>query len=143
MQEDSYKGNKAVGFFFFFFAFFCFIYYRILNIVPCAMQQDFVFYPSSLYNSLHLLTPNSQSIPPLHTQIISFISDFTSTIPEAGILWDKISEDGKIRDSTQRFYFQPSYHLSAKLKEIQIYLQMAFKTILSMERSTQIMIIIN
>ena len=36
-------------------------YYGILNIVPCTVQQDDAVY--SLYNSLHLLIPNSQSIP--------------------------------------------------------------------------------
>ena len=30
---------------------------------PSAIQQDLVGYPSSLYNSLHLLTPASQSFP--------------------------------------------------------------------------------
>ena len=36
------------------------VYYRILNILPCAIQQDFAVYPSYIYNSLHLLiqTPN-------------------------------------------------------------------------------------
>ena len=37
------------------------VFCRILNIVPCAVQEDLVH---SLYNSLHLLTLNSQSIPP-------------------------------------------------------------------------------
>ena len=35
------------------------VYQRILNIIPCAIQPDLVVY--SIYNSLHLLTPNSQS----------------------------------------------------------------------------------
>ena len=44
------------------------IYHRILNIVPCAIQQDLVIYPfyclSILYiHSLHLLIPTSYSIP--------------------------------------------------------------------------------
>ena len=36
---------------------------RILNIVLCSIQYAFVVYPSSVYSSLHLLIPNSQSIP--------------------------------------------------------------------------------
>ena len=32
------------------------VYHKMLNIVPCAIQQDFVIY--SIYNSLHLLIPN-------------------------------------------------------------------------------------
>ena len=37
--------------------------HRILNIVPCAIQWDFVVY-RSVFNSLHLLIPSSQSFPP-------------------------------------------------------------------------------
>ena len=46
--------------------FFIMVYHRILNIVPCAVQQDLV-YPSYVCNSLHLLIPNSQpfTFPPL------------------------------------------------------------------------------
>ena len=39
------------------------VYRRILNIVPCAIQKDLVSY-HSIYNSLYLLAPNSQSNPP-------------------------------------------------------------------------------
>ena len=39
------------------------VYHRILNIVPCATQQNLVVHPA-LYDSLHLLTWNSQSLPP-------------------------------------------------------------------------------
>ena len=47
----------------FFIFFSIMVYHRILNIVPCAIQQDLVGYPTNkaLYNSLHLLTPASQS----------------------------------------------------------------------------------
>ena len=38
------------------------VYYRILNIVPYALQSDLLF-THSVYNSLHLLIPNFQSIP--------------------------------------------------------------------------------
>ena len=38
------------------------VYRRILNIVSRAVQEDLIAH--SLYNSLHLLTLNSQSIPP-------------------------------------------------------------------------------
>ena len=52
----------------FFFVFFSImVYHRILNIVPCAIQSDTVVYPSYIHNSLHLLVPNAQSFPPLHT----------------------------------------------------------------------------
>ena len=39
------------------------VYHKILNIVSCAVQKDFVVYPL-YFNSLDLLTPNSHSIPP-------------------------------------------------------------------------------
>ena len=38
------------------------LYHRILNIIACAIQDDLVVY--SIYNSLHLLIPDSQCIPP-------------------------------------------------------------------------------
>ena len=37
-------------------------HHKWLDIVPCATQQDLIAYPSKCC-SLHLLTPNSQSIP--------------------------------------------------------------------------------
>ena len=59
-QSDS----VIIYIYFFFFKFFpIMVYHRILSIAPCAIQQDLVVYP------LHLLIPNSQSIPlpyPLH-----------------------------------------------------------------------------
>ena len=39
------------------------VYYRILTIVPCAIQLDFIVYPFCS-NTLHLLISNSQSNPP-------------------------------------------------------------------------------
>ena len=41
--------------------------YRILNIVPCTIQQELVFI-HLIYNSLHLLTPTSQPLPPSQQQ---------------------------------------------------------------------------
>ena len=38
------------------------VYYRVLDIVPC---DRILLFTHSLYNSLLLLVPNSQSIPPL------------------------------------------------------------------------------
>ena len=38
------------------------VYYRMLNIVPWAAQED--LFTHSLCDSLHLLIPNSQCIPP-------------------------------------------------------------------------------
>ena len=47
-----------------FFIFFSIIvYHRILNIVPCAACRILLFL-HPMYNSLHLLIPNSQSNPP-------------------------------------------------------------------------------
>ena len=51
----------------FFFIFFSItIYPRILNIVPCAIQRTSLFI-QSMCNSLHLLTPDMQSISSTHT----------------------------------------------------------------------------
>ena len=48
----------------FFLIFFSFmVYHKILNIFPCAIQQDLVVIHST-YNSMYLLISNSQSIPP-------------------------------------------------------------------------------
>ena len=38
-------------------------YHRILNTFPVLYNRTFLFI-HSIYNSLHLLTPNSRSIPP-------------------------------------------------------------------------------
>ena len=48
---------------FFFIFFSIMVYPRILNIAPCAIQEDLVVYPISIYKSLPLLIPNSWSIP--------------------------------------------------------------------------------
>ena len=47
---------------FFFILYAIMVCYRLWNTIPCAMQQDLVIH--SLYNSLHLLTSDSQSTPP-------------------------------------------------------------------------------
>ena len=39
------------------------VYYRILNIVPCAISRTLVFLHPT-HNSLHLLIPNGQCFPP-------------------------------------------------------------------------------
>ena len=50
----------------FFFVFFSvMVYYKILNIVPCAIQQIMLFI-HSVYNILHLQTSKSHFIPPFH-----------------------------------------------------------------------------
>ena len=52
----------------FLFIFFSILFYlRILNAVPYTIQWDLVLYPFSIYNTLCLLIPNSQSFPPLLT----------------------------------------------------------------------------
>ena len=48
---------------FFFIFFSVVVYYRIVNLVPCTIKLDLFIHAKC--NSLHLLTPNSQSIPPL------------------------------------------------------------------------------
>ena len=48
---------------FFFIFFSIMVYPRRLDIVPCAIELNLVFIHSKC-NILHLLTPNSQSIPP-------------------------------------------------------------------------------
>ena len=58
-QSDSVTHIQT---FFFLTFFFITVYHGILNIVPCALQQDLVIHPSFI--SLHLLIPNSQSFPP-------------------------------------------------------------------------------
>ena len=57
------QSDSVTHIYIFLFVFFSImVYHRILSTVPCAIQQDLVVYPS--YTSLHLLIPNSQSIPP-------------------------------------------------------------------------------
>ena len=41
------------------------VYYRILNMVSCAIQEDLVVY-HSVYNSLHLVTLKSNSLSLLY-----------------------------------------------------------------------------
>lgn len=48
----------------FFIFFSIMVDHRILNIVPYATSGT-LFFIHSMYNSLHLLTPNFQSFPPL------------------------------------------------------------------------------
>ena len=42
------------------------VYHRILNMVPCAIQLDLIdkLFFHSVYNSLHLVTPNPHFSPP-------------------------------------------------------------------------------
>ena len=40
------------------------VYHRISNIVPCAIYSRTLLFIHSICNSLRLLTPNSQSVPP-------------------------------------------------------------------------------
>ena len=47
----------------FFIFFSIMVYHRILPIVPCASCSTLLF-AHPMYNSLHLLIPNSQSLPP-------------------------------------------------------------------------------
>ena len=53
--------------------------HRILNIVPCAIQWDFVVY-RSVFNSLHLLIPSSQSVPPCPSLPLASTSLFSLCI---------------------------------------------------------------
>ena len=50
------------------------IYHRILNIIPWLYSRTLLFI-CSIYNSLHLKIPNSQSTPPLALQTVSLWSN--------------------------------------------------------------------
>ena len=55
------------------------VYPRRLNIVPCAVQMPlFIIHP--IYNSLHLLTLNSQSVPLLFPSLLATTSLFSMTV---------------------------------------------------------------
>ena len=45
------------------------VYHKILNIVPCAIQQDLIYTIYLIYTSWHLLIPNSQPFPPFPTAL--------------------------------------------------------------------------
>ena len=69
-QSDSIIDIHTHICFFIFFS--IMVYYRILNRVPCATHWGLVIY--SIYNSLHLLITNSQSIPLLHPALGNYKS---------------------------------------------------------------------
>ena len=48
------------------------VYQRILNIIPCGIQEDLVFFMYSMYTSLCLLIPNFQSNSPHSNAIYSY-----------------------------------------------------------------------
>ena len=55
------------------------VYPRRLNIVPCAAQMPlFIIHP--IHNGLHLLTLNSQSVPPLFPSLLAATSLFSMTV---------------------------------------------------------------
>ena len=57
------QSDSVIHIYTFFFIFFSImVYHRILNIVPCVYSRALLFI-HFLFNSLHLLTSNSQSIP--------------------------------------------------------------------------------
>ena len=41
------------------------VYHRKLNIIPCAVQEELIVYPSCVYNSWHLLIPILPSLSSL------------------------------------------------------------------------------
>ena len=51
-------------------------YHGILIVVPCAIQEDLVVY--FMYNSLHLLLPDSQSVPSTTPALLSTSLNFPS-----------------------------------------------------------------
>ena len=63
------------------------VYHRIVNIVSCAIQQDLVFI-HSLYTSLHLLIPNSQSIPLLLDLPLTTSSVFSMSVSLLNLFLD-------------------------------------------------------
>jgi len=63
-QKSSTKQQTYIYIYIFFFIFFpIMVYHWVLTVVPCAIQYELLFI-CSLYNSLHLLIPNSQFILP-------------------------------------------------------------------------------
>ena len=72
------------------------IYHRMLNIVHCAIYHRIFLFIHPMYNSLHLLIPDSQSFPPPlcltlgnHKSVL-FIYEFTILImlgTVVNILW--------------------------------------------------------
>ena len=72
--------DSVIHIYTFFFIFFSIMVYpRILNIVPCATSRTLLFI-HSMCNSLHLLTPNSQSIPPPHPSPLATTSLFSMSV---------------------------------------------------------------
>ena len=65
--EQSDSVAHMYTFFFIFIS--IMVYQRILNIIPCGIQEDLVFFMYSIYTSLCLLIPNFQSNP-LHSNAI-------------------------------------------------------------------------
>ena len=55
--------QKSDSYIYFFMSFSIMVYHKILNIVPCAIQQDLIYTIYLIYTSWHLLIPNSQPFP--------------------------------------------------------------------------------
>ena len=49
---------------FFFIFYSIMVYHRVLTLVPCAIYARTSLFICSVYNSLYLLIPSSQSFPP-------------------------------------------------------------------------------
>ena len=68
--------NKVIHLYIYPFIFVFFpivVYPGILNIIPCTVQEGLLFF-HSIYSSLHLLIPSSQSIPPHPNPLINHCS---------------------------------------------------------------------
>lgn len=53
------------------------VYPRIVTIVPCAIQQGLVLF-RPIYDSSHLLSPDSHSIPPPTPSVVANPSELSS-----------------------------------------------------------------
>ena len=74
------------------------VYHKILNIVPCAISRTLLFI-HSIYNSLHLLIPNSQSFP---SSILGNHSLFSVSV--SLFLFHRYVHLCHISDSTYKWY---------------------------------------
>ena len=61
------------------------VYHRILIVVPCAIQKDLVV--CFIYHSLHLLLPDSQSVPSATPALLSTSLLFAKCFYARCLIW--------------------------------------------------------
>ena len=102
----------------FIFVFFPIVVYPwILNIIPCTVQEGLLFF-HSIYSSLHLLIPSSQSIPPHPNPLINHCSLWQWDIFLTVIKFTMVTTDKCILTLNRYHMFtlcNHSYHLSTEL----------------------------